>query len=125
MALWASKPHESCRSLINVFGTNEYRALAMDFHMINRIALRRWSGPFYERSRLALPQQIFQIEPLCEHRQRAVRVARPLLAGPVPIQFDAVLVGVAQVERLADAVVAGAVERNAGGDNAMQGIGER
>jgi hypothetical protein len=48
-----------------------------------------------------------------------------LLAGLVPIELDAVLVGIAQIKRLADAVVAGAVERNARGDHPMQGIGER
>ena len=61
-----------------------------------------------------LPQQIVEIEPLREHRQRPVRRARPLFLGPVPIQLDAVLVGIAQIKRLADAVVAGAVERNSG-----------
>ena len=49
-------------------------------------------------------------QPLREHRQRAIRRARPLFLRPVPIEFDAVLVGIAQIKRLADAVVAGAVE---------------
>jgi len=35
---------------------------------------------------------------------------------PVPIEFDAVLVGVAQIQRLAHAVIAGPVERDAGLD---------
>ena len=45
--------------------------------------------------------------------------------GPVPIQLDAVLVGIAQIERFADAVIAGAVERNAGLDHAMQRVRQR
>ena len=43
----------------------------------------------------------------------------------VPVQLDAVAVGVAQVERLAHAVVAGAVERDAGVDQPAQRVGER
>ena len=63
--------------------------------------------------RSLLRQQSHQIEPVGEHRKVAVGRARPFLARPVPIQFDAVLVGVAQVKRLADSVVAGAVQNNA------------
>jgi hypothetical protein len=40
---------ENCRISINAFVANEYLTLATDFHMINRIALRRWSSPFYGR----------------------------------------------------------------------------
>ena len=50
---------------------------------------------------------------------------RPLFLGAVPIQLDAVLVGIAQIKRLADPVVAGAVEGDAGIDDAMQRIGQR
>ena len=53
-----------------------------------------------------------QIEPMGEHRELAVGVARPLFLGPVPIKLDAVVVGIAQIKRLADAVVGGAFERN-------------
>ena len=74
--------------------------------------------------RLPLPQQILEIQPLREHRQRAVRRARPLLLRPVPVQLDAVLVGIAQIKRLADAVVAGAVELDARRDHAMQRVGQ-
>src|SRR5664279_2175456 len=66
------------------------------------------------RSRSPLPQQILEIEPVRKHGERAVLLARPLLFGPVPIQLDAVLVGIAQVQRLADAVIAGAVQCDAG-----------
>src|ERR1700686_1618221 len=76
------------------------------------------------RSGFSLPQQVFKIEPVREHRKRAIRLARPLFLWPVPIELDAVLVGVAQIQRLADAVIAGAIELNAGADHAMQGIGQ-
>ena len=39
--------------------------------------------------------------------------ARPLLTRPVPIELDPVAVGIAEVERLADAVVGGALEGDA------------
>ncbi len=75
--------------------------------------------------RFPRPQQLLQVQPLGKHRQRPVRLARPFRFGPVPIQLDAVLVGIAQIQRLADAVIAGAVERNAGLDQAMQRIRQR
>ena len=51
-------------------------------------------------------------------------VARPLGLRAVPVQLDAVLVGIAQVERLADAVVAGPVQRDPGREHAAQGVGQ-
>ena len=63
--------------------------------------------------RFTFPHQIIQIELAREHRQRSIRLARPFRLRAVPVQLDAVLVGIAQVQRLADAVVAGAVELDA------------
>jgi len=54
----------------------------------------------------------------------AVRRHGPLLARAIPIELDAVLVEVAQVERLADAVIAGAVERDAGRDQPAQRVAQ-
>ena len=51
--------------------------------------------------------------------------ARPFFLGPVAVKFDAVLIGIAQIKRLADAVIAGAVERNAGLHHAMQRVRQR
>ena len=45
-----------------------------------------------------------------EHRQTAVGRARPFCLWPVPIQLDAVLVGVAKVKSLTHAMIAGTVE---------------
>ena len=66
-----------------------------------------------------------EVQPLREHRQRSVGRARPFFLRPVAVQFDAVLVGIAQIKRLADAVVAGAVELDAGLHHAMQRIRQR
>ena len=49
---------------------------------------------------------------------------RPSFLGAIPIELDAVLVGIAQIERFRDPVVAGAVERDAGRDQPAQRIGE-
>ena len=57
--------------------------------------------------------------------QLAVGRARPLLARAVAVELDAVAVGVAQVDRLADAVVARAVERDARVEHAAERVRER
>jgi hypothetical protein len=72
-----------------------------------------------------LRQQIAQIERIGEHPQAAVLALRPHLLGPVPIKLDAVVVGVAQVERLADAVVGGAFERDFCGDQPAERVGQK
>ena len=55
----------------------------------------------------------------------AVRLLRPFLLRPVPIKLDAVVVRVAQIERLGDAVVAGAFERDLGDDQPAQRVGQQ
>ena len=57
------------------------------------------------------PEEGIEVEPLGHHGELARRRSRPVRLGPVPVELDAILVGIAQVERLADAVVARAVER--------------
>ena len=76
-------------------------------------------------SHFPLPQQFLEIQPFREHRERSVRRARPLLLRPVAIELDAVLVGIAQIKRLADAVIAGAVELDAGLRSRDQRVGQR
>jgi hypothetical protein len=44
--------------------------------------------------RFALGEQRHQIERPGEHRKRAVGGARPLLARPVAVKFDAVVIGI-------------------------------
>src|SRR4051794_14002364 len=75
-------------------------------------------------SRYPMPQEIIDVEPAREHRQRAIGIARPLLLGPVAIKLNPVLVRIAQVERFTDAVIAGSIESNARCHHAMQRIGE-
>jgi hypothetical protein len=46
-----------------------------------------------------------------------------LVFGAVPVEFYAVVVGIAEVEGFADAVVRRSVEGNVGGDEALQCVG--
>ena len=74
--------------------------------------------------RLRLYEQRVEIEGPCEHRDAAVRRARPLLLRTVAVELDAVPVGVSEVERLADAVVGDAVEGDAGVDDPLHCLGK-
>jgi len=56
-------------------------------------------------------QQVIQIQRFGVHYQRASRVGGPGFAGPVPVQFDAVAVGVVEVQGFGYAVVGAAGER--------------
>ena len=70
-------------------------------------------------------EQSVQIEPSSEHRQLALRRPGPRFLGAVPIQFHAVVVGVTQVECLADPVIAGPIKLNSRFKNSPQGSRER
>ncbi len=59
-----------------------------------------------------------------EHLEVALCVAGPFSLWTVPVEFDAVVVGVAEIEGLADAVVGGALELDSGSDEPAQGVGE-
>ena len=65
-----------------------------------------------------------QVQRFGLHIDVSVGIARPLRLGPVPIEFDAVLIRIAQVQGFAHAVIAGAIERNPGGDQPLQRVGE-
>jgi hypothetical protein len=69
-------------------------------------------------------EQVAQVEPACEHRKPAVGGVRPNFARPVSVKFDAVFIGIAQIERFADAMIGSAVERNVGRDQPPQYIGK-
>ena len=58
------------------------------------------------------------------HRERAVGLAGPVRRGAIPIQFDAVAIGVALVERFTHPVVDRAIERHTGLDQPAQRIRE-
>ena len=57
--------------------------------------------------------------------EAAVSLARPLLARPVPLELEAVLLGVAEVKRLMRAVVRCTLERPPGLDETPECIAER
>ena len=57
-------------------------------------------------------EQFIQVERLGDHRELSLPRAWPFGFGAIPVELDAVAVGIAEVERLADAVVGGAFERN-------------
>ncbi len=59
-----------------------------------------------------------------DHRELARGGARPLGRGAVPVELDAVAIRVAEVERLADAVVGGAFERDARADETAECVGQ-
>ena len=65
-----------------------------------------------------------EIEGTGDHGESATVVARPLGGMPVAIKFNAVLVGIAEVEGFAYAMVGGAVEVDAGLQQATEGVGE-
>src|SRR5262249_715836 len=76
------------------------------------------------RHQFGLLQQRAQIEWCGEHRKPAVRTARPLLTWPIPIKLDPVVIGIAQIERFAHAVIGSALERNIGRDQTSKRISQ-
>ena len=69
-------------------------------------------------------QQLVEIEPLGRHGDAAIGLARPFLPLAVAIDFDAVALGIGEIERLADEVVGGAFERDACHGGMPQPVGE-
>ncbi|MBB4256021.1 MULTISPECIES: hypothetical protein [unclassified Bradyrhizobium] len=69
--------------------------------------------------------QIFDIERLADDLQRAARIARPFLFWSIPVEFDAVAVGIAEIKGLRTAVVAGVGELYCGGAEAAECAAER
>jgi hypothetical protein len=73
----------------------------------------------------AFRQQPFEIERPGEHGELAVGAPRPFGHRSIAVKFHAVPVGIAEVKRLADPVVGGSVEGDAGFPQPPQGIGQR
>src|SRR5262245_13055902 len=71
-----------------------------------RRSRRRYEGPGWR----SLGAQVREVQSLRHHLERSVSSARPLGARPVPIELDAVTVGVAEIECLAHAMIGGAIE---------------
>src|SRR6476619_3791563 len=74
--------------------------------------------------RLCFREQTVEVEGAREHFKFAVSPPRPLLARAVPIKLDAVLIGIAQVKRFADAVIGRAIELHARTKQALERVGE-
>ncbi len=74
---------------------------------------------------LLFSQQRVEVEPARDHGDFTGGGLRPFRARAVAIEFDAVQVGIVEIERLADAVIGSAVELDAGAGQAAQGIGQR
>ena len=55
--------------------------------------------------RLCFSQQIVEIERAREHFDCAIGGPRPLFARAIPVKFDAVIVGIAQIKRFAHPMV--------------------
>src|SRR5436190_6631687 len=80
---------------------------------------------FHPRFGGRFAQQVVEIETARDHVELAVRGPGPEMLRPVAIELDPVLVGIAQIERLAYAMIRSAVERNACLDEPAQGVRER
>jgi hypothetical protein len=59
-------------------------------------------------------KQRVEIERAGKHAERPIDGPWPLLARTIPVEFNAVVIGIAQVKGFTDSVVGSAIERNAG-----------
>ena len=73
---------------------------------------------------LKLPKQPLHIQPLRKHRQLPIGSAGPLFLRAIPVEFDAVLIRITQIECFADAMIGGTIERDVGMLQTPEGIGE-
>jgi hypothetical protein len=69
-------------------------------------------------------EEALEVEGVGVHGEAAVGAAGPVGFGAVPVELYAVEVWVVEVEGLADAVVGGPVERDVGGEEAAEGVGQ-
>src|SRR5581483_7731379 len=97
-------------------------ALAMRMTGIAQTAGRR--SPCFHRSAEVLELGRFG-EQRPEVERRRVHLLRPLRARPIAVELDAVPVRIAQVDRLADAVVGGPAQPDPGLEHALHRTGER
>ena len=58
------------------------------------------------------------------HRQAAIRMPRPFILGPIAVQFDAIVVRIAQVYGFTNAMIGGAVQIDARFDDAFKSLGQ-
>ena len=72
-----------------------------------------------------LGQQPVQVKPPCEHRHSPIWRPGPRFLRTVPVQLDAVVVRVTQIQGFADSVVAGTVQLDPCVDQTTQGVRKR
>src|SRR5688572_14873914 len=60
--------------------------------------------------RLCIREQTVEIERAREHSQSAISGMRPLVVWPIPIELDAVFIGITEVKRFAHTVVGRPIE---------------
>ena len=70
-----------------------------------------------------LAEQFFKVKGRGDHGKLTLRCARPLRFRAVPVKLDTIAVRVAEIERLADAMIGSAFERNVGENQATKGVG--
>lgn len=94
----------------------------LQVHVPDAGVRRDRGGGLVERLR----EQVLEVERQGGHVQAvAVAGALPALARSVGVELDAEAVGVAEIQRLGDAVVGGALERPARAGDAPHAVGER
>jgi hypothetical protein len=96
---WSNELDQSC-------ATSNARRVLQSFQDIS--AWPQCCGNLYTlvaASRLCFSEQIVEIERAREHFQCAIGRPRPLFARAIPVKFDAVVVGIAQIKRFAHPVV--------------------
>ena len=68
-------------------------------------------------------QEIPEVQWVSEHLHLALFIARPLVLGAIPIQFDPVPIRISQIQRLADPVVGRSIELQPGRAHPAQRVG--
>ncbi len=84
---------------------------------------RHAGSTIWRRRRLGL-EQVFEIEALGVMASSPSGVRGQSAGVAVPIELDAIAVRIAEIERLADAMVAGAIERDTGRDQPAERVGQ-
>src|SRR5688572_19641513 len=117
-AVPSSKPKYSLRCPIAI--TYSRKSMASSIHpSFAATSARHWSlvMPTYHgfgtvSATIGFLEEGLEVERRAEHVHVTVRRPRPLLARPVAIQLDAVLVGIREVDSLGHPVITRTLERN-------------
>ena len=91
-------------------------------HFIDIELLALFGAQLVPALRLCFSEQTVDIERAREHFHFAIGSPRPLFGRAIPVKFDAVVIGIAQIKRFAHPVVRCAIQRNVCAHQAKQGI---